>query len=85
MLRIGLLVITLSLTASAVAGQAPNGTYFVSRWREPQGASRGFWAGKRNLCSPAASAVPLKVSGIGLAPTAHIPITSVPAESTIKI
>jgi len=32
---------------------------------EPQGASRGFLARKRRQSSPAASALPLKVSGIG--------------------
>ncbi len=49
-----------SLSLYARGLQTPNATCFVPGQRDPQGASRGFWAGKRNLCSPSASAVPLE-------------------------
>ena len=46
----------------------PKAPEFALGHGEPQGASRGFLARKRGQSSPAASALPLKVSGMGLAP-----------------
>ncbi len=45
-------------------GLTPNGTYFSER----QGASRRYFAGKIAPTTPVASAIPLKVSAIGLTP-----------------
>ena len=46
-------------------GREANATHFVTFTAEPQGASRGFLAGKRIPQTPVASAMPLKVSTIG--------------------
>ena len=51
---------------ASAGGLAANATYLAPGHREPQGASRGFLARKRRQSSPAASALPLRVSGIGL-------------------
>ena len=52
--------------SSTTIGKAPAGcaAYVAPGHREPQGVAAGF-AGKITMYSPAANAVPLKVSGIG--------------------
>ena len=52
----------------ANGGCEANGAYLSALSLEPQGASCGFWAGKHIPPTPVASAIPLKVSGIGLTP-----------------
>ena len=61
---------------SLLARFARHGIYIGRSHGEPQGASRGFRSGKRNLDSPAASALPLTVSGIVLAAVLSCPCTT---------
>ncbi len=49
-------------------GLTPNAIYFRPKSSERFGDSRRFLAGKRALAAPVASAIPLKVDGIGLTP-----------------
>ncbi len=55
--------LTTAAERRATAEREADATYLAPGHGEPQGASRGFWPGKRGLSSPAASVVPLKLSG----------------------